>query len=68
MQPAPEPFFKSNSTVKDFYWGEVTTPFLSVINSDVSLILYYATWDLDSQLTRIEFDSSAKQFEGQVLN
>lgn len=66
MQPPPVPFFERNSTVKDFYWGEVATPFSSVINSDVSLILYYAPWDLDSQLTRTEFDVIAKQFEGQV--
>lgn len=37
-----------------------------MLNSDVSLVMYYAPWDLDSQLAIHDFEKIAAKYEGQV--
>lgn len=60
------PFLYQNSSVNDFFRGDIGTPFTSVVNSDVSLVMYYAPWDFDSQLTRKVFDQVALKYKDQV--
>ena len=59
-------FFESNSSVNDFYYGDISTPFSTVINSDISLVMYYAPWDFDSQLTKSALEKIAQKYKGQV--
>ena len=66
LQPLPVPFFFANTSVNDFYRGDISTPFSAVIASDVSLVMYYAPWDFDSQLARAAMDRIALKYKGQV--
>ena len=66
LQPLPVPFLFTNSSVNDFYYGDISTPFSAVITSDVSLVMYYAPWDFDSQLTRSALERIAQKYRGQV--
>jgi hypothetical protein len=66
LQPPPVPFFETNSSVDDYYNGEISTPFLAVAEADVSLVMYYAPWDFDSQMARNEIEEVANQFSDQV--
>lgn len=68
FQPPPVPFLYRNSSVNDFYGGDIATPFTSVLSSDVSLVMYYAPWDFDSQLTRKVFDDLASKYKSQVCH
>ena len=60
------PLLNSNATVRDFYGGDIATPFTTVIHSDVSLVMYYAPWDFDSQLAIHDFEKIANKYKGQV--
>lgn len=60
------PFLKNNSSVKDYYGGDIATPFSEVLHSDVSLVMYYAPWDFDSQLAIQDFEKIANKYRGQV--
>lgn len=67
FQPPPVPLLKSNTTVtSDFYGGDISTPFTTVLSSDLSLVMYYAPWDLDSQLAIHDFEKIAAKYQGQV--
>ena len=68
FQSPPVPLLNKNSTTKDFYGGDIATPFNTVIKSDVSLVMYYAPWDFDSQLAIHDFEKIANKYEGQVLH
>ena len=67
VQSPPVPLLKTNSTVKDYYGGDIATPFSTVLSSDVSLVMYYAPWDFDSQFAIHEFERIANKYEGQVF-
>ena len=54
--------------MSDFYYGDISTPFSAVIASDVSLVMYYAPWDFDSQLARKTLERIALKYRGQVMN
>lgn len=66
LQPPPTSLLGSNSTVSDYYGGDIASPFTKVMNSDVSLVMYYAPWDLDSQLAVLDFEKIALKYENQV--
>ena len=66
LQPPPVPFFPVNSSVEDSYTGDINSPFSTVMSSDVSLIMYYAPWDFDSQLARAEVDKVARRHRREV--
>ncbi|XP_046462929.1 thioredoxin domain-containing protein 11-like [Daphnia pulex] len=66
-QSPPVPLLNSNATVSDFYGGDIATPFTTVLHSDVSLVMYYAPWDFDSQLAIHDFEKIAKKYKGQVF-
>lgn len=66
LQPPPVSLFGDNTTVRDYYGGDVARPFSTVMSSDISLVMYYAPWDFDSQLAKDEFEQVANLFKGQV--
>jgi len=66
LQPPPVSIFKRNSTVRDYYSGDVAKPFSTVLSSDISLVMYYAPWDFDSQIAKHEFEQVALDFQDQV--
>jgi len=66
LQPHPVPFFPMNSSVHDFYDGEISTPFVTIVDTDASFVMYYAPWDFDCQMVRAEFEHLANQFGSQV--
>lgn len=67
FQPPPVSSLENNSTVRDYYGGDIASPFSTVIDSDVSVILYYAPWDFDSQLAIQEFEKISVKYNGQVI-
>lgn len=56
-----------NSSVHDFYDGEISTPFVTIVDTDASFVMYYAPWDFDCQMVRAEFEHLANQFGSQVI-
>ena len=62
------PFFKLNSSVHDFKDGDITTPFTAVLAADISLVMYYAPWDFDSQMVRQELEIVANKLKDQVTS
>ena len=66
LQSPPVPLLNNNATTKDFYGGDIATPFTNVIHSDLSLVMYYAPWDFDSQLAIHDFEKIANKYKGQV--
>lgn len=67
FQSPAVPLLHSNATVREFYEGDIAVPFFTVLQSDVSLVLYYAPWDFDSQLAIQDFEKIANKYKGQVF-
>ncbi|KAI9550768.1 hypothetical protein GHT06_004553 [Daphnia sinensis] len=67
FQSPSVPLLHYNATVREFYNGDIAIPFYSVLQSDVSLVLYYAPWDFDSQLAVQDFEKIAKKYKGQIF-
>lgn len=61
------PLLHTNATVREFYGGDIAIPFSTVLQSDMSLVLYYAPWDFDSQLAVQDFEKIANKYNGQVI-
>lgn len=60
------PFFPRNSVVVDYYKGTVNAAFQRVSEVDLAVVMYYAPWDADSQVTRAEFESAGQFFKDEV--
>ncbi|XP_059353614.1 thioredoxin domain-containing protein 11-like isoform X2 [Daphnia carinata] len=67
FQSTAVPLLHSNATVREFFDGDIAVPFFAVLQSDVSLVMYYAPWDFDSQLAIHEFERIANKYEGQIF-
>lgn len=52
----------------DIYTGDVNTLTERLLASDLSLVVYYAPWDRDSQLLRWELEKAARYHHEQVRN
>lgn len=61
------PFFPPYSLVSDFYNGEVSDLIERLVSSDISLVVYYAPWDRDSEELRWEIEKVAKYHHEQVF-
>nr|XP_045596949.1 thioredoxin domain-containing protein 11-like isoform X2 [Procambarus clarkii] len=64
--PSPQLFFPRHSLVSDFYTGDVAGLTERLLASDLSLVVYYAPWDRDSQLLRWEIEKAARYHHEQV--
>lgn len=64
--PTPVPFFVRNSVVVDYYKGTVNAAFQRASEVDLTIAMFYAPWDADSQAARSEFESAAQFFEDEV--
>ena len=60
------PFFPRNSTVADFYQGDLSPAFERISESDLSFVMYYAPWDAECQSVRAQFDLLASLYVDQV--
>ncbi|KAK6623870.1 hypothetical protein RUM44_010726 [Polyplax serrata] len=65
--PTPVPFFPRNSVVVDYYKGTVNAAFQRVSEVDLAVVMYYAPWDADSQVTRAEFESAGQFFKDEAF-
>ncbi|KAK4316919.1 hypothetical protein Pmani_011968 [Petrolisthes manimaculis] len=61
-----QPFFPRHSLVTDFYTGDVHALTDRLLASDLSLVVYYAPWDRDSQLLRWELEKAARYHHEQI--
>ena len=66
--PSPVPFFPKTSMVADFYHGQLSPAFERISESDVSFVMYYAPWDAESQVVRVQFKIVAQYYYKQVTN
>ncbi|XP_071521287.1 thioredoxin domain-containing protein 11 isoform X2 [Panulirus ornatus] len=64
--PSPQPFFPHHSLVTDFYTGDVVGLTERLLASDLSLVVYYAPWDRDSQILRWEVEKAARYHYEQI--
>ncbi|GLH10697.1 Protein disulfide-isomerase [Gryllus bimaculatus] len=64
--PLPVRFFSRTSLVADFYYGQLSSAFERVAESDVSFVMYYAPWDAESQSLKEEFAIVAQYYYKQV--
>ncbi|XP_075973532.1 thioredoxin domain-containing protein 11 [Anticarsia gemmatalis] len=60
-------FFKSDSIVRDWYRGQLSSALAGVNRADVSFVMYYAPWDAESQYVRGEFEKAALVLKDRVL-
>ncbi|XP_034935318.1 thioredoxin domain-containing protein 11 [Chelonus insularis] len=65
--PPAKPFFNKSSIIIDFYKGQLGAMIDKASDSDVSLIMYYAPWDSESQILRKEFEQVAHYYNSQVF-
>jgi len=59
---APEPFFAENSTVRDYWKGEVFRGFKDASYYESSFFFFYAPWDRESQQARATVEAVADFF------
>ncbi|XP_042875237.1 thioredoxin domain-containing protein 11-like isoform X2 [Penaeus japonicus] len=64
--PAAQPFFPRHSLVSDFHTGDVVALTERLLATDLSLVVYYAPWDRDSQALRWEIEKVARYHHEQV--
>ncbi|XP_042230966.1 thioredoxin domain-containing protein 11-like isoform X2 [Homarus americanus] len=64
--PSPQPFFPRHSLVSDFYTGDIVGLTERLLAADLSLVVYYAPWDRDSQLIRWEVEKAARYHHEQI--
>jgi len=65
---APEPFFSENSTVRDYWKGEVFRGFKDASYYESSFFFFYAPWDRESQQARQTMETVADFFgESDIL-
>ncbi|CAH0563678.1 unnamed protein product [Brassicogethes aeneus] len=57
--PAAYPFFPKNSTVKDWYKGQISKGIELARSADVTIMMFYAPWSAESQSAREEFEKAA---------
>nr|XP_053655636.1 thioredoxin domain-containing protein 11-like isoform X3 [Cherax quadricarinatus] len=63
---SPQPFFPRHSLVSDFYTGDVAKLTERLLGADLSLVVYYAPWDRDSQHLRWEMEKAARYHHEQI--
>jgi len=64
----PEPFFRENSTVRDYWRGDVFKGFKDASYFENSLFMFYATWDRESQEARHQMEEVGQFFsESDIL-
>lgn len=64
--PAAYPFFARDSSVTDWYRGEISAAIEETRKSDLAFVMFYAPWDSKSQDMRSEFETAAKQMSNSV--
>lgn len=52
--------------VVDYYKGNVNSAFKRASEVDLSIVMYYAPWDADSQNAKKEFEAAAVFFNEEV--
>lgn len=52
-------FFTTDSLVKDWYRGQLSSALAKINSADISFVMYYAPWDAESQYVRGEFEKAA---------
>uniref|UniRef100_T1IKJ1 Thioredoxin domain-containing protein n=1 Tax=Strigamia maritima TaxID=126957 RepID=T1IKJ1_STRMM len=62
----PIRFFPSDSLVTDYYLGSIYNAFERISESDLTFVMYYATWDATSMVARWEFDKIANYFHNEI--
>lgn len=63
----PVKFFDSSgSLVTDFESGQLREASVLASKHEVTVTMYYAPWDLDSQLFKREYEIVAEHFDGQI--
>ncbi|KAL0278669.1 UNVERIFIED_CONTAM: hypothetical protein PYX00_000422 [Menopon gallinae] len=65
--PSPTPFFSKNSVVSDYYKGTVNLAFQRASKADLTVIMYYAPWDAESQAVRSEYEAAAHLLHEEVF-
>ncbi|CAB3224200.1 unnamed protein product [Arctia plantaginis] len=60
-------FFRSDSIVRDWYRGQLSSVLATVNQADISFVMYYAPWDAESQYVRGEFEKAALVLKDRVL-
>jgi len=60
----PEPFFSSNTSVRDYYRGDVFTGFKDASVYENAFFMFYAPWDRESQEARAQLEQVAQFFHG----
>lgn len=63
---SPQPFFPQHTLVTDFHTGDVGSLTERLLAADLSLVVYYAPWDRDSQTLRWEVERAAQYHHEQV--
>lgn len=65
--PEPPVFFKPTTGIVDFRRGEMTQLSLRVLEHEVSFVMYYAHWDLDSMNYRTSHADIAKVYGQEIF-
>lgn len=64
---SPVKFFDPfGSLVVDFEYGQLREASVLASKHEVTMTMYYAPWDLESQLLKREFELIAEHFDGQI--
>jgi hypothetical protein len=64
--PAAPFFSQKDSSILDFYNGELNPAFEKISESDLTFAMYYAPWDAESQAVRAEFELLASYYSNEV--